>query len=85
MYITVLPENIEAEVPDQADLAYWAESFAIDVPVLSDGSGWGYDLEPNETWPNVLILDRQMKVFDRRVEPVEEAAIIAQIEAALTE
>ena len=85
MYLSVLPENVDGETPEQSDLQDWTTWFGISAPVLSDNSGWSYDLVPEQDWPNVLILDREMKVYDRRVEPADEASIIAQIEAALAD
>ena len=85
MYLSVLPENVSNETPAQADLEDWSAWFGITSPVLSDDSGWSYELVPEQDWPNVLILDRDMKVFDRRVEPADEATIVSQIEAALAE
>ena len=85
MYLSVLPENVSNEIPEESDLQDWSAWFGITSPVLSDDSGWSYELVPEQDWPNVLILDREMKVFDRRVEPADDATIVSQIEAALAE
>jgi thiol-disulfide isomerase/thioredoxin len=81
-YLTLLPEDLGGDVPDNADLNTWADDFGIDAPVLSDGARYGYRVEPDELWPVVMLVDRRMKVIVERI-PANEDAIREAIEAAL--
>jgi hypothetical protein len=84
MYVTLLPEDIQGDIPDKADLNQWTDSFGIGdtVPVLQDDQGYSYAVEPNEKWPAVLLIDREMRVIAERLSPDDEV-IRAAIEEAL--
>ena len=83
MYLTLLPENESGQVPSQDDLNEWADDYGISAPVLADDQGFGYQIEPNGRYPTLMVLDRELKVVEDRVEPAEDAVIRALIESEL--
>ena len=83
MYLTLLPQDQAGEVPDNADLNAWADQFGITAPVLSDDEGWSYQIVPDNTYPRIMIVGRDMRVLVDQVTPAEDTAIRAAIEAAL--
>lgn len=83
MYLTVLPEDNVGEIPDQADLNEWATTYEITAPVLSDDQGYSYIIEPSGSYPTVMVLDRDMRVAEDRVEPAEDATVRTVVEALL--
>ena len=72
-YLTLLPENLSYGEMTQADVQYWADSFGITAPVLADMDGWAYDIEPEQSWPRILVMDRTLQVVYDDVEPNDEA------------
>lgn len=83
MYVTLLPQDQAGEVPDNADLNAWADQFGISAPVLSDDEGWSYQIVPDNTYPRIMIVGRDMRVRVDQVTPAEDTAIRAAIESAL--
>ena len=83
MYITMMPENVSGESPNTADLNVWADRFDITAPVLSDRDAHSYDIAPDQAWPRILIIGRDMRVTESQVTPPEDSAIRAAIESAL--
>ncbi len=83
VYLTVLQQNVESEVPDIDDLTTWADTFGITAPVLSDGDGVGTGAAVRQgQYPAVLVLDREVRVTER-VNPIDDAQVRLAIEAAL--
>lgn len=84
MYVTLLPEDVEGQVPDLAELNDWANAFDIGdaVPVLQDKQGYSYTVEPNALYPAVLLIDREMRIVAERLSPDDEV-IRAAIEDVL--
>lgn len=83
MYITMMPENVSGESPNKDDLNVWADRFGITAPVLADRDTHSYDIAPDQAWPRILIIGRDMRVSEPQVSPPEDSAIRAAIEAAL--
>lgn len=83
MYLTLLPEDDQGQVPDQEDLQRWAGDYDIEAPVLSDDIRRSYEMAPDAAYPRVYVIDRGMKVAVDRVNPVSDAQIRAEIEALL--
>jgi len=83
MYITMMPENVSGESPSNEDLNVWADRFEITAPVLSDRDAHAYDIAPDQAWPRILIIGRDMRVAEPQVSPPEDSAIRSAIEAAL--
>ena len=82
MYLTVLPEDLEKGTVSDSDLNDWASNFDIEAPVLADNEGYGYIVEPNQVWPVVMLIDRQMRIVAERIAPNDDA-IRNAIEGAL--
>ena len=84
VFLSVLPEDISGEVPEQDDLEYWSERHGITEPILSDDQRVAYEIEPNQAWPRILVIDRTMTVVENPVTPsTEKSAVEEAIEAAL--
>ncbi|MEC8425137.1 MAG: redoxin domain-containing protein [Myxococcota bacterium] len=83
IYITMLPENIDGDIPSVENLNEWAERNDVSAPILSDEPQYSYDIVPDRIWPRVVIIGRDMRVAEDQVQPAEDAAIRAAIEAEL--
>lgn len=83
MYLTVLPEDDQGQVPDQSDLQRWAENNGVEAPILADDQGLAYQMVPDAAWPRIYVLDRTMKVAVEQVNPATDAAIRAAVEDLL--
>jgi hypothetical protein len=83
MYLTMLPEDSEGGPMELEDTLEWVERHDIVAPILADDQGYSYDIVPNQIWPRVLVIGRDMRVTNDEVLPAEDAAIRAAIEAAL--
>lgn len=84
-YVTVMPQNVEGDVPDQAFLADWGEAFGLHEPILQDAEGYTYDLvTPGGArgFPAVLILDAN-GVVAVDLSPVSDETIRRAIENTL--
>jgi hypothetical protein len=79
----MLPEDSEGGPMDLEDTLEWVERHDIVAPILADDQGYSYDIVPNQIWPRVLVIGRDMRVTNDEVLPAEDAAIRAAIEAAL--
>jgi thiol-disulfide isomerase/thioredoxin len=83
IYITMLPENIDGDTPNVQNLNQWAERNGVSAPILADDFGHSYDIVPDQVWPRVMIIGRDLRVAEDQVQPAEDAAIRAAIEAEL--
>jgi len=82
VYVTLLPENLTYSEMSAEDVTYWKDSFGITAPVLADVDGWAYQIEPEQSWPRILVVDRTMTVRQDDVEPYDDA-IRAAVDAVL--
>ncbi|MCB9758765.1 MAG: redoxin domain-containing protein [Alphaproteobacteria bacterium] len=64
IYITVLPQDLTNDVPDQSELTYWADNFGITAPVMSDADEWYAGPAGDGNFPHILVLDRSLKVCE---------------------
>jgi len=82
-YLTVLPEDVEGQPPDQADLNTWVDAFDLTSPVVSDADkSYTAPAVPNGQYPVVLVVDREMRVATV-VSPPTDQALREAIEAEL--
>jgi hypothetical protein len=82
IYLTQLPEDLDGNSPDRADLNDWADSFGVEAPVLADDGSYAYAVEPNKMWPVLMLIDRDMVILADRIESTD-GAIRAAIEDSL--
>ncbi len=87
IYISVLPENGDGEIPTLEDLEYWAELHEITAPIVADDEGHSYEVvvPGKDAFPAVVVIGRDMRVHTEKVQPTEDAAIRLAIEDALSE
>lgn len=76
VYLTVFPEDADGDaedplVPDQEDLNAWSEYFELYEPLLSDGVGYSAQTV-GDSYPVVLVIDRNMRSTGRMEGPLEE-------------
>jgi thiol-disulfide isomerase/thioredoxin len=85
VYLTLLPEDVEGDPPDVADLNVWAERNSVSAPILADfaDAPFAYTIVPEKIWPRVLVIDRDLRVAVDQVQPAADAAIRAAIEDEL--
>ncbi len=85
IYLTLLPEDVEGDPPDVADLNVWADRNDVSAPILADyaAAPFAYRIVPDKVWPRVLIISRDLRVSEDQVQPAADAAIRAAIEAEL--
>ena len=82
-YLTVMPQNVEGDIPDQDFLAEWGESFELAEPILQDAEGYTYQVVTGgRGFPAVLVIDADSVVTEDILE-VSDAGIRAAIETAL--
>lgn len=82
VYLTVLAQDLEGDVPDVDDLAYWAEGFEITQPIGGDTVEWYRGVVTTNTFPRVILVGRDMKIVEADV-PATDAEIRAAIESHL--
>ncbi|MFH1469172.1 MAG: redoxin domain-containing protein [Pseudomonadota bacterium] len=82
MYLTLLPEDTDHEVPDVEDLQYWGDYFGLSAPILADDAGIALQVTAG-TFPQVQVIDRTMRVAVEEVTPLSDAQIRAEVEELL--
>ena len=83
MYLTILTEDQNSQIPSVDVLSKWAEDFDITAPVLSDVEGYRNKLVPTGAYPRLMIINRNMEVSVDNVTPANDENIRAKIEEAL--
>lgn len=83
MYLTLLPEDNVGQVPDQEDLQRWGSDHSISAPILADDAGISAQITPNGEYPTIMVIDREMKVAEDRVNPADDATIRGVVESLL--
>lgn len=84
-YLTVMPQDVEGNVPDQDFLVEWGEDFELFEPILLDDVGYTYELIPiggTRGFPAVLVIGAD-GVVAADIGEVSDATIRAAIEDAL--
>ncbi|MCK6524985.1 TlpA family protein disulfide reductase [Myxococcota bacterium] len=82
VYLTVLAQDLEGNVPDASDLSAWADGFDITQPIVGDTGEWYRGVVTTNTFPRVMIVGRDMTILEADV-PATDAEIRAAIEAQL--
>lgn len=83
VYLTVMPQDLGSDPPDQEELLSWSESFELFEPILSDDEGYTYQLVTGSRgFPAVLIVGTDGKVLVD-VPTVTDEGIRAAIDDAL--
>ncbi len=82
-YLTLLSQNNVGEVPTDEDLVTWATDHEICAPVLRDDQGVTAQVVPDGAFPVLMVLDRDLRVVEDRLEPAEDSTLRALIESLL--
>lgn len=83
MYLTLLSQDNEGEVPSQEVLAEWADYFDIGAPVLSEDVGIASAIVGAEGFPRLQLVGRDMRMLNEQITPTTDAQIRTEVEAAL--
>jgi thiol-disulfide isomerase/thioredoxin len=83
IYLSVLPQNSGGATPNVEDLNTWSDMHDISTPILADADGISYDVVPDQIWPRILVIGRDLRVDNEQVQPAEDIGIRSAIEAAL--
>jgi peroxiredoxin len=83
MYLTLLSQDIDNEVPSVEVLQEWAGFFGITAPVLSDDAGIADQVVGADGFPRVQLVGRDMRMINDQINPTTDAQIRAEVEAAL--
>lgn len=84
MYLTVLSQDHASNVPDLEELNKWADDHKITAPVLQDADGYTDTvIPPGGSYPQIMIVGRDLRIIDTSIEPAEDPTIRAAVEAAL--
>lgn len=79
-YLTILAQDLEANVPDVEELAKWGADFAIEQPILADTANYTTELT-GSAFPAVLLLDPELRVVETGL--VEDTIVRAALEEHL--
>lgn len=82
VFLSVLPQNYSGAIPSQDDLVDWADRHGIAEPLLSDDIGYSVQIVPDEAWPRLLLIDRDLTVVTNPVTPTDVQSVV---EAAIEE
>jgi thiol-disulfide isomerase/thioredoxin len=69
MYLTVLPQNLDGAPPSVAELNDWTANYGITAPVVSDDKDWYIGAVPSNTFPQLMVVGRDMRVYARDIPP----------------
>lgn len=83
MYITLLSEDNEGDVPTVEVLQSWADYFGITAPVLSDDAGIAALVVGAEGFPRLQLIGRDMRLLNEQIVPTDDAQIRTEVAAAL--
>jgi thiol-disulfide isomerase/thioredoxin len=82
-YITVMPQDLGDQPPDQDELVDWSESFGLYEPILSDTEDYTWQLVTGgRGFPAALLLDENGVVVDD-IDTVSDAGIRAALDELL--
>lgn len=84
VYLTILAQDMGGAAPDQDELNEWADYFDILEPIVSDTALWSDAVLPQQDFPGVFLVDREMRMIGR-VNPGTEEQLIEDLEALVAE
>lgn len=84
MYLTVLPQNNDGKPPSVADLNTWTDTFGVTAPVVSDDKDWYLGAVPTNTFPQIMVVGRDMRVYERDI-AASDPAIRAVVDEYLAQ
>ena len=77
-YLTVMPQNVEGDIPDQDFLLEWGESFDLAEPILQDAEGYTYQVVTGgRGFPAVLVIDADSVVVEDILEVSDASCLDA--------
>lgn len=82
IYVTVLAQDLEGQPPEVDDLQFWADSFGISAPVVGDQGDWWQGATPDQSFPQIMVLNPDLTVCTRDVDATD-AALRDAIEGCL--
>ncbi len=84
-YVTIIQQDVESDIPGVEDALLWADDFGIQAPVLADimDPPVSEGVVPDNAFPGVLIIDREMKIVEKLYAPITDAALHDAVEAVL--
>lgn len=83
MYVTMLSQDNEGDVPGTDVLESWADYFGITAPVLSDDAGIADQVVGAEGFPRLMLIGRDMRMINDQIVPTSDSQIRTEVEAAL--
>jgi peroxiredoxin len=83
MYLTLLSQDNDGEVPSVEILQQWADYFGISAPVLADDAGIADTVVGAEGFPRLQLIGRDMRMINDQIVPTTDAQIRSEVEAAL--
>jgi len=75
MYLTLLTEDNNSNIPNLEILQEWAEEYEITAPVLSDSEGYKVQMIPTGAYPRVILIDRNMNIKIDTINPATDEVI----------
>lgn len=63
VYVSVLAEDAQAELPEVEDLQGWAGYYGLSGPVLAD-DGWADGVVSGGLYPHLLLIDRGLQIAE---------------------
>lgn len=84
MYLTVLPQDLDGNPPSVAELNEWTDGFGITAPVVSDDKDWYRGAVPGNTFPQLMVVGRDMRVYARDI-PASDPEIRAVVDEYLAQ
>lgn len=77
VFVTVLPQDKVGGSVDVSELQQWAELGGENAPIVADQDGWSTKAVPDNSFPLILLVDREMRVHTRGLQTahleIEEA------------
>lgn len=65
-YLTILAQDLDGNPPEQDDLQLWASNFDMTTPIVADPlNGYTKAAIPDDSYPVVLVIDREMRVCEK--------------------